>query len=217
VSAVLMRVLESTPDRYDVAMRLLSLGRIERGYDRLAAHVEPGWRVLDVGTGTGALALRAARRGADVTGVDVNPGMLEVARRKAEAADLAAHIDWREMGVAELDALPAGGFDAVCAGLCLSELTPDERRYLLDQSVRLLRPGGMLLVADEVVRQGLTGSLLRAARVPLALLTWLLAGSTTRAVPDLQGLVESAGFVTVESRRGLLGGWLEIVARRPKA
>ena len=215
MSAVLMRVLESTPDRYDAVMRLLTLGRVERGYDWLVAWLDEGWCVLDVGTGTGALALRAAERGCEVVAIDVNSGMLENARRKAEAAGLAARVEWQEMGVAELDRFAGASFDALCAGLCLSELTADERRFFLRQAFRLLRRDGMLLVADEVVAPGLAGGLLRVARLPLAAITWALAGSITRAVRDLDGLVSGAGFRIVEARRGLLGGWQELVATRP--
>jgi len=55
---VLMRVLESAPRRYDLGIRLLTLGRVDRAYDRLASQIESGQRVLDLGCGTGALAVR---------------------------------------------------------------------------------------------------------------------------------------------------------------
>ncbi len=210
-----MRVLESAPSRYDWGISLLTLGQQERAYDRLAAHVEPGWRVLDLGTGTGALALRAAARGADVTAIDVNPAMLAIARQKAETAGLADRTTWREMGAAELDTLPDDAFDAVCSGMCFSELTPDERRYTLRHTRRLLRPGGLLLLADEIRPPGLWQRLLHAAlRAPLAAITWLLTQTTTHAVPDLPGLVEAAGFEIIELRTALLGSWAEVTARQ---
>lgn len=215
MSIVLMRVLESAPTRYDRSIRFLTLGRVERAYDRLAAQIEPGWRVLDLGTGTGALALRAAARGGEVVALDVNPAMLAVARRKAEAAGLADRIAWREMGVAELDILPDSTFDAVCAGLCFSELTPDERHYVLVQARRLLRPGGLFLLADEVCPRRLTQRILhRVLRLPLVGLTWLLTQTTIHAVPDLSELVEALGFEVTAVRTGLLGSWAEVVARR---
>lgn len=215
MSAVLMRVLESAPGRYDWGIRLLTLGQAGAAYDRLVSHVESGWRMLDVGTGTGALALRAAARGAEVVALDVNADMLTIARRKAEGAGLADRVTWREMGVAELDALPDGAFDAVCSGLCFSELTPDERRYALEQAHRLLRPAGLLLLADEARPRTLGRRLVHLVlRIPLAALTWVLTGTTTRAVGDLPGLVEGVGFEIAQVCRGLLGSWIEVVARR---
>ncbi|MBU0703121.1 MAG: methyltransferase domain-containing protein [Chloroflexi bacterium] len=212
-----MRVLESTPSRYDRGIRLLTLGQAERAYDRLIAQIEPGWRVLDLGTGTGTLALRAAAREAEVVALDVNPAMLAVARQKAEAAGLTNRVIWREMGVAEMDTLSSNTFDAVCSGMCFSELTPDERGYTLHQARRLLRPRGLLLLADEVRPRGLAQRLLIAAlRAPLVVLTWLLTQTTTRAVPNLPGLVEAAGFEVTAVRTGLMGSWAEVVARRPE-
>jgi ubiquinone/menaquinone biosynthesis C-methylase UbiE len=214
VSYILMRVLESTPTRYDRGIHLLTLGQVARGYDRLTAWIEPGWRVLDLGTGTGALALRAAARGAEVVALDVNPAMLAVARRKGEAAGLGDRITWQEMGVAELDGLP-GAFDAICAGLCFSELTPDERRYALSQGQRLLRPGGLLLLADEIRPRRLHQRVLHGClRAPLAAFTWLLTQTSTHAVLDLPGLVRAAGFEMIEMRTSLMGSWAEVVARQ---
>ena len=88
MSIVLMRVLESAPSRYDRGIALLTLGRQTQAYARLAARIQPGWRVLDLGTGTGALALRAAARGAKVVAIDINPAMLAIARHKAQAAGM---------------------------------------------------------------------------------------------------------------------------------
>ena len=211
-----MRVLESAPSRYDRGIRLLTLGQAERAYDRLAALIEPGWRVLDLGTGTGPLALRAAARGAEVVALDVDAGMLAIARHKAEAAGLAERITWREMGVAELDRLPDATFDVISAGLCFSELTPDERGYALAQARRLLRPEALLLLADEVRPvQPCQRLLHEALRAPLAALTWLLTQTTTHAVPDLPGLVRAAGFEVIAVHTRLLGSWAEVVARRP--
>ena len=90
---VLMRILESAPHRYDLGIRLLTLGSVDRAYDRLVRPVEAGHRVLDVGCGTGALALRAARRGARVRGIDVSPEMLEIAAERARRAGVAERIE----------------------------------------------------------------------------------------------------------------------------
>ena len=64
----------------------LLVGRLAPIYDELVARLEPrpGIRWLDVATGSGEVAIRAARAGADVVGLDLAPGMIERARRKAE-------------------------------------------------------------------------------------------------------------------------------------
>ncbi len=213
---VLMRVLESAPGRYDLGMRLLSFGRIETAYDRLASRIEPGQRVLDVGTGTGALALRAARRGARVKAIDVSAPMLEIAARRLREAGLEQRVELAEMGVAELDHEPAASYDAVLCGLCLSELSTDERAWTLRQAARLLGPGGRLLVVDEVAARGRGARALRALlRAPLAALTYLVTQQTSHAVPDLVEGVEAAGLRVVSQQTAGPGGLVILEARRP--
>src|SRR3954466_15202810 len=76
------------------------------------ARVAPGERVLDVACGTGNAALLAAARGAgEVVGVDLEPALLDVARRRAGGAG--AGIDWRVGDAAALSAVASGPFDAV--------------------------------------------------------------------------------------------------------
>jgi len=214
---VLMRILESAPRRYDLGMRLLTGGAVERAYDRLAAGVEGGQRVLDVGCGTGALALRMARRGARVKAIDIRAEMLEMAARRAREAGVGNRIALAEMGVAELDGEPAGSRDVVSTGLCLSELSDDEVAYTLRQAHRILVPGGRLLVADEVRPGGVVARLLRGLiRTPLVALTWLVTQQTSHAVQELSERIAAAGFEIVSLRHsGLLGVFAEIVALRP--
>ena len=213
---VLMRILESAPHRYDLGMRLLTLGGVGRAYDRLAARVREGQRVLDVGCGTGALALRMARRGARVKAIDVSAEMLEIAARRANEAGLGDGIALVEMGVAELDREAAGSYDVVTSGLCFSELSDDEIAYALREARRVLVPGGLLLLADEVRPRGVFTRVLHwLIRAPLVVLTWLVTQQTTHGVTDLADRVARAGFELVSQRRSALGDFAEIVARAP--
>lgn len=213
---VLMRILESAPQRYDLGIRLLTLGRVQRAYDRLASYIDPGQQVLDIGCGTGALTLRAARRGASVKGIDVNPQMLEIAVRRARNTGLADRIELVEMSVAELDAERSESYDVVMSGLCLSELGDDELAYTLKQVTRILRPGGLLLVADEVRPKNLVTRGLRSlVRIPLAILTYLISQQTTRPIAGLHGRLTEAGLRIVSVNSSRFGSFVELVAEKP--
>jgi len=211
-----MRILESAPERYDAGMRWLTLGAVERCYRDLLAAIRPGDEVLDVGCGSGALALGAARRGARVRALDLEPEMLAVARQRAAAAGLDDRVEFLERGVAELDAEASASRDVVTCGLCLSELGGDERDWTLRHAARILRPGGRLLVADEVAPSSPPLRLLVAGlRLPLAAVTWVVTGRGSRPVPDLEGLVTGHGFTIQRRRCALLGTFLALESRRP--
>ena len=106
-----------------------------------AAGIRPGQRVLDVACGTGALTLAVAERvapGGAVTGLDANPEMLAVARRKH------APVEWRD-GRAESLPFADTSFDAVVSQFGLMFF--DDRVAALREMRRVLRPGGRLAVA----------------------------------------------------------------------
>jgi ubiquinone/menaquinone biosynthesis C-methylase UbiE len=104
-------------------------------------NIQRGARVLDVASGTGVVARAAAARlgdGGSVTGLDINPGMLAVAR-SLPADSGAASIEWREGSVLALP-FPDGAFDVVLCQLGL-QFFPD-RPAALAEIRRVLVPGG---------------------------------------------------------------------------
>jgi SAM-dependent methyltransferase len=110
-------------------------------HDRVVAalEVEPGTRVLDVGCGTGGVALRAARAGASVVGIDISPDQLAKARRAAEEQGLAIQFD---EGDAQELPYRDGEFDAV-ASVFGAVFAPDQQRTAAELA-RVSRPGGRL-------------------------------------------------------------------------
>jgi demethylmenaquinone methyltransferase/2-methoxy-6-polyprenyl-1,4-benzoquinol methylase len=203
-SYVLMRVLESRAERYDRGIRLLSRGRIGEMYARVADLVGTSEnRVLDIGCGTGGVALACAARGAEVVGIDVNADMLEVARSKPLPVGMTGSVEWLQLSTAEIeDRFEPKTFDAVTACLVMSELSADERAYTLAVALTRLRPGGQLVLADEVVPDSsLHAFLHRALRMPLAVVTYLLTQTTTCAVRGLDEELQRAGFVEVDEDR----------------
>jgi len=212
-----MRILESAPQRYDLGIRLLSFGRVGIMYDAVASAAvgdETNPRILELGCGTGNLTACLLTRGATVIAIDQDPEMLAVAREKLGTEP---RLTLQEVAAVEVaDRFPAGSFDAVAGTLVLSEMSEDEQAYVLEAARRILRPGGRLVVADEIPPEGLWGRLAYAAtRWPAAALTYLVTQTSTRAVRDLAGRVRTAGFTVREQRRlGSMGPGL-VVAERP--
>jgi demethylmenaquinone methyltransferase/2-methoxy-6-polyprenyl-1,4-benzoquinol methylase len=215
-SLALMRWLESAPERYDKGMQLLTLGRVTplRAALVRAAAPEPGADVLEIGCGTGAVTALLVEHGARVTAIDQNPEMLEQARQRLGGSS-PGRVDLVERTAAEIDGLPERAFDAVVASLSLSEMWPDERCFVLRAARERLRPGGRLVVGDEVKpRSPLQRALHALLRAPQALLGWLLAGSISRPIPDLARELREAGLEVHAEQRWLLGGLAVVTARR---
>ena len=216
-SYIYMKILESQPRRYDRGIELLSTGAARRAKQKIVAeNVHAGDRVLEIGCGTGGLAILAAREGARVQGFDVSPGMLDVAREKLIEAGLDDRVELAEMGIAGMDRLPDTHFDLVMSTLVFSELSADEQAYALAHARRVLRPGGRLALADEARPPHALARLLHGCvRAVLLAITFALTQTTTRAVADLEGAVQRAGFFIEKQERSALGSFLYLVARAP--
>ncbi|TMC46622.1 MAG: bifunctional demethylmenaquinone methyltransferase/2-methoxy-6-polyprenyl-1,4-benzoquinol methylase UbiE [Chloroflexi bacterium] len=136
--------------RYDLLNRVLSFGTDlswrRRSLD-LARLGENG-RALDVGTGTGDFALALltrSPRSATVTGVDISPGMLEIAERRAASAGVGPRY---ERIIASVESLPFadGTFDVTTAGFVIRNVGDIPRG--LREMRRVLRPGGRAVILD---------------------------------------------------------------------
>jgi ubiquinone/menaquinone biosynthesis C-methylase UbiE len=213
MSYVYMKVLESAPERYERGMRVLTLGRIERVRAAIAARLRPGSRVLDLGCGTGALAVQLARKGCQVTGVDISPAMLAQAGQRVRQAGLEEQITLRQLGAVSLDsAFDDGSFDVVVSTLVFSELSDDEIAYTLAECWRVLRSRGKLLIADEVLPGSVLGRLATFLfRLPFLLVAFVLTQNTTHRVAGLGKRVEEAGFRILEVG-SYLAGTLQLFA-----
>ncbi len=187
-------------------------------YDRQIAFFEKIWfgggrewlgerahgRVLEVAIGTG-LNLPHYPADATVTGVELSPAMLAIARQRA--ANLGRDVDLRE---GDAEHLPFGdaSFDTVVCALSLCTI-PDPAAAIGEMR-RVLVPGGRLLLLDHI---GSTWPPIHAAQWLLERLTIRTAGEhfTRRQLP----LVQAAGFEVVETERLKAGTVERILARKP--
>ena len=143
-------------------------GRIAVSYAAGAADfvrrlsIAPGETVLDVACGTGNLAIPAAKFGAEVTGIDIAPNLVDAARRASADAGLDIRFD---IGAAEALPYTDGSFETVVSmfGVMFSA-RPD---LALSELVRVTAPGGRIVLASWTPGSFI-GSVLRAhiARVP---------------------------------------------------
>jgi ubiquinone/menaquinone biosynthesis C-methylase UbiE len=126
------------------------MGPIFRRFAKRAAKISPtGKRVLDIGTGSGHLAieLAKARPGWYITGIDISGDMLKLARRNAVRTGLADRIDFRQ---ASADALPFadGYFDLAISNASLHLWTDPIKVF--NEIARVTAPGGYCLIWDNL-------------------------------------------------------------------
>ncbi|MFI7441458.1 class I SAM-dependent methyltransferase [Nonomuraea indica] len=193
------------PRAYDVLAAVGFAGRRREVFTRLAAlsGARPGDRVLDVGCGTGYLTrvlaplIGSAGR---VVGVDPSPQMVEHARRLAP--DNCSYV----VGAGQALDLADGSFDVVVTSLAVHHMPEEERGAAVREMFRVLRPGGLLLVAE----------FRRPANRLLAGLLTALGGPAHRHSPrELLGdLIPRAGF-HVEDEGELPPLLFYVRARRP--
>jgi SAM-dependent methyltransferase len=127
-------------DYAEVAERLvMPLGRVAVE----AAGIAAGDEVLDVATGTGSAAIPAAQAGARVTGLDLVPSLLDVARRRARTAGV--EVDWVEGNAEELPFADAS-FDVVLSTLGV-QFAPHHEQAAAELA-RVLRPGGRIAMCN---------------------------------------------------------------------
>lgn len=131
---------------YDPMHRLIGLGRM---HARMAdvAELDPAHEVLDIGCGTGNLLRRLGEHspGVRLIGVDPDPRALALARRKARRAGVVVRF---EQGFAQQLPVPDATLDRVFSSLMFHHLDPATKDAMLGEVRRVLRPGGVLVLAD---------------------------------------------------------------------
>ena len=209
--------------RYECASQLLSYGQYRRWHRSLLAQLTlpPPARVLDMATGTGAVAFQVARRPSfQVIGADITRPMLLQAKARATRDGQPPAIDLIEC-TAEAIPFPDAAFDAVIFTYLLRYVS--DVPATLRELVRVVRPGGMMLSLDFAVPRGVFYPLWRlhtdlVLRLGGALISpgWRRAGAFLgTSIRDfylrwpeerILQLWRECGFPDVQAKRLSLGG-----------
>jgi ubiquinone/menaquinone biosynthesis C-methylase UbiE len=175
--------------RYDLLVWLLTHGRSRAFRERLVilAHLAADESVLDVGCGTGSLAIAAKGRvgaSGNVFGIDASPAM--IARANAKAAKARVDVNFKN-AVAEMLPFPEAQFDVVLSTLMLHHLPRKVRQECAREVRRVLKPQGRVLVVEFAHAQSKSGFLAHFHR----------HGHVDPG--DVVALLEEAGLRCVES------------------
>jgi len=194
---------------YDVLLWFMSCGGEQkfRGKALDLAELKPGESVLDIGCGTGTLAIAAKRRvgsGGNVYGIDASPEMIARAEKKARKAGV--EVGFKNT-LAEALPFSAGQFDVVLSTVMLHHLPRNIRKQCSQETRRVLKPGGRLLVVDFANSVGVErGSVLtgfhRHGRVNF---------------PDVIAMLNDAGLNCVKSGPVGFGGLQFVLAAATEA
>lgn len=178
--------------RYDLMVwfcdTFLLRGKLREFRRRTAdlAQIQPGETVLDVGCGTGTLAMEVQPR-VGTTGhvVGIDASTQQIARARAKAARRKVPVDF-QIGLIERLPVPDQTFDVVLSTLMMHHLPDDLKRRGLAETARVLKPGGRLVIADFQPPSQRAG---QAAGM----------GAGQISIQDLPALVRDAGFSGVET------------------
>jgi ubiquinone/menaquinone biosynthesis C-methylase UbiE len=196
------RIWDRYAPRYDKEIRFWERVMFAGGREWVCT--QAAGETLEVAVGTG-LNLPHYPSGIRLTGLDVSPVMLDLARKRAD--DLGIQVDLRLGDAENLEILP-GSFDTVVCtfGLCA---IPDHQTALIEM-ITALRPGGLLLLADHIPS---TNPLIRAGQWLAERISVPVAGEHFLRRPLLG--VQAAGL-SVEAHERFTAGVVErVAARRP--
>jgi ubiquinone/menaquinone biosynthesis C-methylase UbiE len=145
--ALIQRAHFSHGEAYDRHTARLFGGIHQRVAESVAATAPTGAVVLDAGCGSGRLAVLIARRRPDLQmrGVDLEPGMVEVAARRAEQVNLASRVQFTAADLADLP-LPDDSVDLIVSTASLHHWA--DAGAVIASLGRVLRPGGQMWIYD---------------------------------------------------------------------
>lgn len=230
----LQKMFNQVPDKYDYLNRVMTLG-LDEPWRRKAVNMirqEKPQRLMDLGSGTGDMALHMASEMPDATVVayDFSAPMLEVAKKKASEKNI-KNVDFVEGDAAEMP-FEDNSFDIVGISFAFRNMTYKNKntRFYLQEILRVLKPGGKLVAVEssqpkskfvrfffhlylQYIISGIGGRLANARGA-----YHYLAYSAKRFynTEELTELLQNHGFGTVDHKQMFLGAAAITVAQKPE-
>jgi len=199
-------LFERIASRYDLINDLQSFGLHRRWKRKVAqlAGLKPGDQGLDICCGTGDIAFGLARTGAHVTGIDFSERMLNVARKRCEAAGLASRTTFMQANAQTLP-FPDNSFKAVTVGYGLRNLADWEAG--VREMARVAKPDAPVIVLEfgRPDNQAWRSLYFTYLRLFVPVLGLIFAGSLKAYAYILESLVDYPGQKVVAARMNELG------------
>jgi len=214
-------VFSNVASRYDLMNDLMSGGQHRLWKDAFVRRIRPraGEKILDLAGGTGDVAFRMARRGAEVVVTDINPDMLEVGIERAKRRGIEGLV-WQEENAESLS-FPGRSFEAVSIAFGIRNVTHVDRA--LAEAHRVLKTGGRFFCLEfsQTRWPGFREAYARYSRSLVPRIGRLVAGDedsyrylieSIERFPDMAafaGMIEKTGFRNVKAEP-ILGGLVAI-------
>lgn len=203
----LMKFTEYIPSMYDVVMNLITFGNHKKAHRLITSEIREGIKVLDIGCGTGDIAIKCAEAGAEVHAIDASPQMLKIFRKKLEGNPVRKNIILYEGGAGSIaEILEKKRFNVIVMSLLLGELPVLVRNQTLRNANELLKDNGVIIISDELWPENIVLSAFYTVLFAIFFIpNFLLTRTLIRPVKNLKKDVERLNLKIREKKSLFLG------------
>jgi ubiquinone/menaquinone biosynthesis C-methylase UbiE len=191
---------------------MISLNQTVLSKKFLTNHIRSNSSVLEIGCGNGDVAIQCAKKGANVTAIDISENMIENAKQNAKKNNVEGiKFFQKDVNKLEID----GKFDVII--LCyFFNIFPDEKSVgmVIEKVKPYLKSNGYILIADELKPNNLVlSSLVNFSRIPVFIFFRIKTGMMHHKIHDLKKILEKSNFQILEEKRFLFQYCSVIVAK----
>jgi demethylmenaquinone methyltransferase/2-methoxy-6-polyprenyl-1,4-benzoquinol methylase len=181
--------------QYEISGSLYSLGQIPKCKVAMLGSLNPGDKLLVAGVGHGIEAIQAAKKGVNVTAVDISKTMLKYMQKKIDRAKPTTPITIINDNI--LNVKYDAQFDMVIANYFLNVFPKEKMLQILTHLTTFVKPGGYMVIGDFALPES-GGQFYKTFQTVYwymaAFIYWLTADNAIHPIYDYPGLLKSLGF-----------------------